>query len=171
MKDKVLKDHESQELIINRQYKINISEIFTETLLFSFVGQEIKIEISGLIGYYFKFTRATGLTSMQQSNPLSGTLDVKKLNNEASNTYLRPRDNHFAFLPDISDDEGSVIVYHGGLLKNVNKNSSVINSRIKQNLEKSKFSVSDEKQMREEFDYGREIKVKRLHGNLIKEVH
>ena len=98
MKDKVLKDHESQELIINRQYKINISEIFTETLLFSFVGQEIKIEISGLIGYYFKFTRATGLTSMQQSNPLSGTLDVKKLNNEASNTYLRPRDNHLAFV-------------------------------------------------------------------------
>ena len=83
----------------------------------------MSINVSGVIGYYFRLLKNVG--SSNSYSPNNNSSNFKENNADASNSYWMKRENDFRFIVSVEDessepDKAKPMVYHGGLVKDNN---------------------------------------------------
>jgi hypothetical protein len=161
---------EPYEFTVERGFNIGGGRQHSEKIPVSLVGEEFSVNVSGLIGYYFRLIKSGG-SSYGSYDPSNASLLLREGNADASNSYWMKRENDFRFMASMGDSQSKrVMVYHGGLVRDHNVTRDLIYSRIQSSflLTKQANQQQDAFQRRE---YGGDIKMRRLQGGLLREIH
>lgn len=81
------------------------------------------------------------------------------------------RENDFRFVASVGEaGTDKAMVYHGGVVRGCNETRELIHSRIQSSFQQTK-QASLQQDAFERREYGGDIKMRRLQGGILREIH